>query len=531
MKCKYCGEEMAEELITCPSCGKAQTSAEDISAEIQEVLAIKKAIEEAAEAARREAAAEAEEEAEETEETDDEETDDESDDESDEDDEDDDEDDEDEDDDDEDDEDEDDEEDDKKKKKSSLLNNKKFRTALIALALVGAFLIGLVAPGVVAKIKSIERVKIPHNGDPTSSLCKANYTVKDNKAMANSNVVVATMGDKTLTNGVLQAFYWQEVNRFLDQYGSYAVYFGLDVQKPLNKQLYGGGGLGANDLSWQQFFLDSAVNTWKNYQALALEAEETGFVMPEDLQAEYDAMPAQLEEAALLRGHANADAMLKKNVGAACSLESYMQYVYIYYYGMAYYQHYCENLAPTDAEIEAFYNEKQADFEADGVTKDAKFVNVRHVLIQPEYEAIGEDGYPVFTDEAWEDCRLKVEEIYNTWQEGDMSEESFAQLAVDNSVDGNAAQGGLYEDVRVGQMVEEFEAWCFDESRQPGDHGLVKTQYGYHIMFFSAHRNWFDHARDGLINDIAYDKIPLTTEKYPATVNYKLVKLGDLRFS
>ena len=47
MKCKYCGEEMAEELITCPSCGKAQTSAEDISAEIQEVLAIKKAIEEA----------------------------------------------------------------------------------------------------------------------------------------------------------------------------------------------------------------------------------------------------------------------------------------------------------------------------------------------------------------------------------------------------------------------------------------------------------------------------------------------------
>ena len=33
-------------------------------------------------------------------------------------------------------------------------------------------------------------------------------------------------------------------------------------------------------------------------------------------------------------------------------------------------------------------------------------------------------------------------------------------------------------------MVEEFEDWCFDEARQPGDHGIVKTSYGYHIMYF-----------------------------------------------
>ena len=41
----------------------------------------------------------------------------------------------------------------------------------------------------------------------------------------------------------------------------------------------------------------------------------------------------------------------------------------------------------------------------------------------------------------------------------------------------------------------------------------------------------FTEVQPPYFNDIAFDKIPLTTEKYPATVNYKLVKLGDLRFS
>jgi len=79
-------------------------------------------------------------------------------------------------------------------------------------------------------------------------------------------------------------------------------------------------------------------------------------------------------------------------------------------------------------------------------------------------------------------------------------------------------------------MVEEFEAWCFDESRMPGDHGLVKTRYGYHIMFFSAHRSWFDLAKDGLVDDLSYDVIPNITDKYTAQVDYSLVALSPINF-
>ena len=33
-------------------------------------------------------------------------------------------------------------------------------------------------------------------------------------------------------------------------------------------------------------------------------------------------------------------------------------------------------------------------------------------------------------------------------------------------------------------MVPTFNDWVFDESRKPGDTGIVKTDYGYHIMYF-----------------------------------------------
>jgi|GEM_PF-179602 len=416
-------------------------------------------------------------------------------------------------------------------------NTKKITVAVIALVLLAAVLIGLIAGSMGGKsaaeptvpaTEAAEPVVIPADGDPASPQCKASYTVSDEEAIAAADVVVATMGDKTLTNGELQAFYWQELYMFLNEYGYYASSLGLDLTQPLDKQA-----MMASEpvISWQQFFLDGAVSTWKTYQALGLEAEENGYQMPADIQAEYDKISAEMEAGATSGGFESTDAMIRENVGAACTLDSYLKYVWTDYYGRSYYYDFCDNLNPSDAEVEAFFAENEAYFEESGITKDAKFVNVRHVLLQPAYSEIGDDGYPVFTDEAWEACRAEVDEIYNKWQEGDKSEESFAQLAMDNSVDGSAANGGLYEDVYVGQMVQEFEDWCFDESRRPGDHGLVKTQYGYHIMFFSAHRSWFDIAKDGLIDDLAYDKIPDTMDKYPADVDFSLVALGQLNFA
>ena len=101
-------------------------------------------------------------------------------------------------------------------------------------------------------------------------------------------------------------------------------------------------------------------------------------------------------------------------------------------------------------------------------------VDVRHILITPEED----------TDEGWANAYTKAEDLLEQWIQGGQTEDSFAELANENSADSDGTDGGLYEDVYVGQMVEEFEAWCFDDSRTTGDYGIVKTQYGYHIMYF-----------------------------------------------
>ncbi len=51
-------------------------------------------------------------------------------------------------------------------------------------------------------------------------------------------------------------------------------------------------------------------------------------------------------------------------------------------------------------------------------------------------------------------------------------------------------------------MVEPFEDWCFDETRAAGDYGLVKTTYGYHIMYYvSSTPIWETYAKSGWVNE------------------------------
>lgn len=131
-------------------------------------------------------------------------------------------------------------------------------------------------------------------------------------------------------------------------------------------------------------------------------------------------------------------------------------------------------------------------------------VDVRHVLIQPETTTLSseDEGYQADVDAKRADAKAKAEELYAQWQAGEATEDSFAQLARDNSSDGNAAEGGIYTEVYQGQMVPTFNDWCFDASRKPGDSGIVETDYGYHIMYFVGQNEpyWKIQVRDSLTN-------------------------------
>lgn len=122
--------------------------------------------------------------------------------------------------------------------------------------------------------------------------------------------------------------------------------------------------------------------------------------------------------------------------------------------------------------------------------------SVRHILIMPETDSAEtedeseEATASELTEEQWDAAEAKAQEILEEYNKGDKTEYAFALLAEENSADtaslaaGGSNFGGLYTNVTLGQMVSEFENWAVDDSRQYGDTGIVKSQFGYHIMYF-----------------------------------------------
>ena len=125
-----------------------------------------------------------------------------------------------------------------------------------------------------------------------------------------------------------------------------------------------------------------------------------------------------------------------------------------------------------------------------------KTVNVRHILVKAEADADGN-----YSAQAKTEAKKAAEDILLGWKAGAATEDSFAALATEKTQDsGSQATGGLYENVQKDMMVAEFNNWCFDEARKPGDTGVVYGESGsyagYHVMYFSG---WGMTYRDMLV--------------------------------
>ncbi len=121
-------------------------------------------------------------------------------------------------------------------------------------------------------------------------------------------------------------------------------------------------------------------------------------------------------------------------------------------------------------------------------TNTFPLVNVRHILVKYEGGTTDSNGQTTYSDEEKAAAMTAAQEILDTWKKGEATEDSFAALAAEKTGDeGSKDNGGLYEDIYPGQMVTAFNDWCFDDSRKVGDTGIVETEYGCHVMYFSGY--------------------------------------------
>lgn len=366
---------------------------------------------------------------------------------------------------------------------------------------------------------------VPADGNPEDVTCKGSYSASDEEILAQKDQVVATIGEWKLTNGQLQVYYQMEFQSFLSNYGAYAYYFGLDYTQPLDTQK----SMEESGITWQQLFLQNGLKNWQQIQAMAAEAQKAGLELPEEGKQTLENLDSTIEELANAYD-VTVEELMKSNFGVGAGIEEYRYFQELYYRGLAYYEKATENLVPQEEDLRAFFEEHREDYESGGVTEDDRFVDVRHILIAVKGGTTDDSGKTVYTDEEWETCRKEAQAVLDEWLSGDANEDSFGALATEKTEDpGSQGTGGLYEKVYEGQMVSEFNDWCFDESRVYGDYGLVQTDYGYHVMFFvGSSLQWKVYAERDWVTDQSNKMLKELLSNYPIEVDYGKILLGTV---
>ena len=398
----------------------------------------------------------------------------------------------------------------------------------------------------------------PADGNPDDVTCKGSYSAES----ADPEAVVASMALPTepaeeteptaatqsaedateettepteppvteipLTNAELQVWYWMEVAAWRASGQE-----GPDYTQGLDTQLCD---LDDTAVTWQQYFLQRALNTWHTSQALAQMAQDAGLPTEEAYQpnlkhhvtyltdipatkylygynksytpnemhqAYLDSIPQLLEQLAAEQGFASAGELAE---AAACADETVLgEYARVYNLAYMYFTNLHYYIEPTAEEVEAYRAEHAAEFE--GIT--GKTVDIRHILLTSQEEA------------------QALLDNFRTWK--DTSEPRFAELAHDRSQDaGSALTGGSYCDLEQGQLVQALDAWCFDEARKPGDTELIQTDCGWHILYFCGSRDkQLAAAEEALIASLDRANLAFARETYPMTVTYSAIRLEN----
>ena len=124
----------------------------------------------------------------------------------------------------------------------------------------------------------------------------------------------------------------------------------------------------------------------------------------------------------------------------------------------------------TDDEVRAYYDQQRSSYETDEL-------NARHILRRVESDA---------TPEQEQQVREKAQEILDLANQPDADFEALAREYSEDT--GSGAGGGDLSWFSRGDMVPSFENAAFALSEDRPLSGLVKTQYGYHIIQYVDRR-------------------------------------------
>lgn len=164
------------------------------------------------------------------------------------------------------------------------------------------------------------------------------------------------VGDHDITRLEYNYYFNNVYSNYLSMYGSYVSMMGLDTTVDLDEQTYPGN----ENMTWKDYFDQSAVEQIQQIKAMADEARENGFEYDssEDMASYETEIAAQAESASV--SESEYYALMYGDYATPSRIETFVEENLL---ASAYYNHLVEENQPADDEITAYYEENKNSYD------------------------------------------------------------------------------------------------------------------------------------------------------------------------
>lgn len=274
-------------------------------------------------------------------------------------------------------------------------------------------------------------------------------------------------------------------NNYITQYGSYLTYFGLDTSKDLSTQMY------SDTLTWQDYFEQNAVESLKQNKALMAEAKAAGFTY--DTTDEYNTFKETIKTSAASAGISEKE-YVRSIYGSYATMGRIEEYVKNDMVMNAYYQKLQEDNAPSDDEIQSYYEENKATYDSVDyrlTTIEADLPTEPTELADPVEETAADttgttDGTAA-TDSTQDTAYQPSDaEIVKAMED--------AKVLADDAEKTVAKDGEAHENEKKSSVNYLISDWLFDDARKAGDTTVITNDNSHCYYAVAFEKRYLDET-------------------------------------
>ena len=274
-------------------------------------------------------------------------------------------------------------------------------------------------------------------------------------------------------------------NNYITQYGSYLTYFGLDTSKDLSTQMY------SDTLTWQDYFEQNAVESLKQNKALMAEAKAAGFTY--DTTDEYNTFKETIKTSAASAGISEKE-YVRSIYGSYATMGRIEEYVMNDMVMNAYYQKLQEDNAPSDDEIQSYYEENKATYDSVDyrlTTIEADLPTEPTELADPVEETAADttgttDGTAA-TDSTQDTAYQPSDaEIAKAMED--------AKVLADDAEQTVAKDGEAHENEKKSSVNYLISDWLFDDARKAGDTTVITNDNSHCYYAVAFEKRYLDET-------------------------------------